>query len=92
VSAATQGTTAVTVSLQPNTDGSFRVIVGGPSFSVGTAATLASTLLGGDATAANLESAHDTWWHNYWGRVRLVKMTSTDGSAEYIENLRAIYL
>jgi hypothetical protein len=94
VKATTKGTTAVTVTFQPNTDGSFRVIVGAPSWSGGNAATVASVLLGDDATtpSATLELAHDAWWHSYWGRVGLVKMTSSDGSAEYAENLRAVYL
>ncbi len=95
VTTSTSGARIVTVAFQPNADGTFRVICGAPPFNGTTAAaTAASTLLGTDATraAAELESAHTAWWHSYWNRVALVKMTASDGSADYIENLRAIYL
>jgi len=95
VTASTSDTRTATVTFQPNTDGSFRVICGAPSFNGGTsAASAASALLGSDATraAADLEGAHTAWWRGYWSRVALVKMTSSDGSADYIENLRSIYL
>jgi len=83
----------ITVSFQPNTDGSFRVICGSPKFNGSTAAaTVASQLLGTDATSANLEKTHTDWWHAFWGRVGLMKITTSDGSGEYFENLRAIFL
>jgi hypothetical protein len=92
IKASASGQTA-TVTFRPNTDGSFRVLCGSPSYNGATAAaSAASTLLGNDATAANLDSTHTVWWHSYWGRVGLAKMTSTDGTADYIENLRTIYL
>ena len=47
---------------------------------------------GRDATSANLEQTNTAWWHDYWGRVGLVKITTSDGSGEYFENLRTIYL
>jgi hypothetical protein len=92
VQASPSGAT-IKVSFQPNADGSFRVICGSPMFNGGGASSVASTLLGSDATAASatLQSGHLAWWHDYWNRVGLVKMTSSDGSAEYIENLRSIY-
>jgi hypothetical protein len=92
--AASTGTRSIRVSFQPNADGSFRIVCGAPKFNGGTASTIASTLLGNHATApaADLERGHLAWWHAYWGRLGMVKMTSTDGSAEYVENLRAVYL
>jgi hypothetical protein len=95
VQVATNDPLSVTVSFQPNEDGSFRVIVGSPRFDgSGDAAALASTLLANAASvaSADLERGHLTWWHDYWSRIALVKMRSSDGSAEYMENLRAIYL
>jgi hypothetical protein len=91
---ANAGTRTIQVAFQPNADGTFRVVCGAPKFTGGTAATVASTLLGTHATApsADLERGHLAWWHEYWGRVGLVKMTSSDGGAEYVENLRALYL
>jgi hypothetical protein len=94
VQAATSGTRTITVSFQPNTDGSFRVLCGAPTFSGATASSVASTLFGNHASAssAELERGHLAFWHDYWNRVGLVKMTASDGSADYVENLRAVYL
>jgi hypothetical protein len=92
VKASATGKTA-TVSFQPNADGSFRVICGSPRYDGSmAAAAVASALLGNDAQAASLDGSHTAWWHGYWSKVGLVKMTSSDGTADYIENLRTIYL
>jgi len=40
----------------------------------------------------SLESAHLAWWHGFWGRVGLVKLSSADGAADYLENLRTLDL
>ncbi len=91
VSASANGST-VTVTFQPNDDGSFRVICGSPEFDGSTdASSAASQILANDATAADLESAHNAWWNDFWGRVGLMKMTG-DADAEYFENLRAMFL
>ena len=67
VTASASGKT-ITVSFKPNSDGSFRVVCGSPSFNGSTAAaTVASQLLGSDATKANLDSTHTAWWHSFWG-------------------------
>jgi hypothetical protein len=84
----------VQVAFQPNADGSFRVVIAAPSWSGGNAMTTATGVLGSDAAIplATLEQAHLAWWHTYWSNVGLVKMTSSDGSADYLEALRTIYL
>jgi hypothetical protein len=84
----------VQVAFQPNADGSFRVVVGAPSWTGGDGAAAAATLLGSDATRplAMVEQAHLAWWHAYWAGVGLVKMTSSDGAADYMEALRTNYL
>jgi hypothetical protein len=84
----------VQVAFQPNADGSFRVVIAAPAWTGGDAASTAAAVLGTDATAAanNLRAGHLTWWHDYWSRVGLVKMVSSDGTADYFENLRTIYL
>ena len=94
VTASVVNSTSVQVSFKPNTDGSFRVIVGAPTWTGGNAATTASSLLGTDATAteSSLLSTQSGWWNNYWANSGLVEMNSTDGSAQYIEALRTIYL
>jgi hypothetical protein len=95
VKASSPSSTSVSVSFQPNSDGSFRVICASPSFNGSSpAATVASGVLGSDATASSssLQTGHLAFWHDYWSRVGLVEMSSTDGSAEYVENLRTLYL
>jgi glycosyl hydrolase family 95 len=84
----------VQVAFQPNADGSFRVVIAAPAWTGGDAMSTAAALLGSDATAlaSDLRAGHLAWWHDYWGRAGLVKMVSSDGSADYFENLRTIYL
>jgi len=78
----------VVVSFRPYADGHFRILVGAPHFDGGQDAYA-------EAQRALVEAAtdaHRTWWHSYWSRAGLMKIESTDGSGEYMENLRAIYL
>ncbi len=84
----------VQVAFQPNTDGSFRIVVTAPSWTGGDAMSTAIAALGSDATAASatLRAGHLAWWHDYWSRVGLVEMTSPDGAADYLEALRTNYL
>jgi len=82
----------IEVSFKPNADGTFRVIVGSPTWAGGDAQTTSAALLGSDATAANLTAAHLQWWHDYWSKVNLIRLQSADGSADYMENLRTIFL
>jgi hypothetical protein len=93
VVASVTGSTGVQVAFNPNTDGSFRVVVGAPTWTGGNAATTASTLLGSDATATStaLSAAHIAWWNSYWAGTGLVKLSSADGSAQYLEKLRTLY-
>lgn len=92
VTASANGSTA-TVTFQPNDDGSFRVICGAPKFNASmNASELATQILGDDPAAADLESGHNGWWHDFWGRVGLMKLSSDDGRGEYYENLRALFL
>src|SRR3954447_18127623 len=82
------------VSFKPNADGSFRVIVASPTGAGGDAQQTAETLIGSDATASatTLRSAHLQWWHDYWSKVGLMKLSSSDGTADYMENLRTLFL
>jgi hypothetical protein len=84
----------VQVAFQPNSDGSFRVVVASPTWTGGDAMSTAASVLGSDATTASamLSAGHLAWWQDYWGRIGMVKMTSNDGNADYFEKLRAIYL
>jgi hypothetical protein len=94
VTASVVNSQTIQVSFKPNTDGSFRVIVGAPTWTGGNAMSTATTLLGGDAalSTSSIRSAHLNWWHAYWASVGLMKLSSTDGAAQYLENIRMAYL
>jgi len=86
----TQGALAVQLSFRPKADGSFRVLVAAPEWKGGNALRRARQLLADAGTIP--KAAHRDWWHAFWQRAGLMKLRSGDGSAEYMENLRAIDL
>jgi len=90
VSVVPDGPLGVKVSFLPNRDGSFRVLVASPEWSGGDATKTARRLLppGLDVSPAQ----HRLWWHDFWSHVGLMKLSSEDHSAEYVENLRLIDL
>jgi hypothetical protein len=94
VSASVVNSEEVAVTFNPNSDGSYRIVVGAPTWTGGNAATTASALLGSDATAteSSLLSAQSSWWNGYWANSNLMQITSTDGSGQYLENIRTLYL
>ena len=94
VQAANPDSLTAQVSFQPNSDGSFRVIAVSPRWTGGDAIATTTSLLGSDLTrsSTDLAASHLTWWHNYWNTVGLIKITSSDGSGEYYENMRTLYL
>lgn len=82
------------VSFHPDSDGSFRVIAVSPGWTGGDAIGTATQLFGSDLTrpADDLAASHVAWWHDYWDSAGLIKITSSDGSGEYFENMRTLYL
>ena len=88
VSATVTDPLTITISFKPFADGHFRIIVASPHFD-GKQDALTSAR---PALSAGLETAHKSWWHAYWSRAAVIKITSKDGSGEYLENLRNIYL
>jgi hypothetical protein len=68
VVASTVDSRTVKVTFNPNSDGSFRVLVGAPNWTGGDPAATASTLFGSSATspAAALQAPHLDWWHGFW--------------------------
>ncbi|HEV2376836.1 MAG TPA: SGNH/GDSL hydrolase family protein [Streptosporangiaceae bacterium] len=94
VTASVVNSTEVQVSFNPNSDGSFRVIVAAPKWTGGDPAATTAALVGGDTTAAtsSLLATQSAWWHKYWAHTGLVELDSSDGTAQYLENLRTIYL
>ncbi|MBO0840632.1 MAG: hypothetical protein J2O49_07425 [Sciscionella sp.] len=97
VSATVVDQRTVRVSFRPNADGSFRVVVAAPHWTGGTASKAQSTAasaIGGDAhqPTGELRAGHVSWWQRFWGGVGLIEANSSDGVAQYMENLRTIYL
>jgi hypothetical protein len=82
------------VAFQPNTDGSFRVVVAAPTWTGGDSIATTNAVLNGAATrpANEVRDAHLQWWHNYWDQAGLIKISSADGTGDYVENLRTIFL
>ena len=80
------------VSFRPRRDGSFRVVVASPQWTGGDAGATARRLLRRRADRRTMTKPHLRWWHRYWGRVGLIKLVSQDGVADYMENIRTIYL
>src|SRR6202522_1521771 len=94
VTASVVNSTEVQVSFTPNSNGSFRVIVAAPEWTGGNATSTPSRLIGSDRTpeTSSLLATQSTWWNSYWANTGLIQATSSDGSAQYMENLRTIYL
>jgi alpha-L-fucosidase 2 len=88
VSATVSGARSVTINFIPAADGHFQVAVACPHYN-GEASQLA-------AAKSELNNTdpkeHAAWWHAFWRRAGLIKLTSADGSGEYMENLRNLYL
>ena len=84
----------VGVSFDANSNGAFSVVVAAPQWTGGNAISTASSLIGSDATtaASTLLAAQSSWWNGYWANSGLIEATSSDGSAQYMENLRTLYL
>ncbi|MEU0836823.1 hypothetical protein [Streptomyces sp. NPDC005969] len=82
------------VAFNPNSDGSFRVVVAAPTWTGGDALDTAAATINGAANKSStaLTTAHLKWWHSYWDQAGLIKISSADGSGDYIENLRTLYL
>jgi hypothetical protein len=94
VVAATPNPTTAQVTFQPNTDGSYRVIAAAPTWTGGEALTTANAVINGDTNKSSdtVRAAHLSWWHSYWAAAGLIKISSADGTGDYVENLRTLYL
>lgn len=94
VTASVSGSSQVQVRFTPDAHGSYRIVVAVPHWTGGDAQATATTLLHRDTHAGEhaLLAAQANWWHGYWAHAGLIEATSADGSADYLENLRTIYL
>lgn len=94
VTASVSGPSQVQVRFTPDANGSYRIVVAAPHWTGGDAQATATALLDRDTHAKEhaLLTAQANWWHGYWAHAGLIEATSADGSADYLENLRTIYL
>jgi hypothetical protein len=94
VSASVVNSTEVQVSFNANSDGSYAVVVAAPKWTGGNAISTASSLIGADPStaASTLLAAQSSWWNGYWANSGLIEANSSDGTAQYMENLRTLYL
>jgi Glycosyl hydrolase family 95 catalytic domain len=88
VTAAVTGPRAVTVSLRADHNGHFRILITAPHYN----GTENATALATRALANTAAATHRLWWHNFWQHTALIRVRSADGSGQYMENLRDIYL
>jgi hypothetical protein len=88
VSVAVTNPLTITVSFKPYTDGHFRIFVAAPHYD-GRQDPLHAVQ---SALASASAPGHRLWWHKYWNRAAMIKVSSSDGAGEYMENLRDIYL
>jgi len=90
VSARVTTSRTVALTVTPEADGHFRILVASPSYKGdGQEATLS---LISAALSRRDPQSHVIWWNAFWHRANLIKISSQDGSGEYMENLRNIYL
>ncbi len=80
----------IEVTFKPHSDGSYRILVASPYWQGGNAQQTGMDLLG-QAKKKSAE-AHRDWWHAQWAKTDMMRMSSSDHAAEYMENLRMIDL
>ena len=88
VVAAVSDPLTITISFKPDRDGHFRVLVASPHFD----GTGNPTALAQAALSVPPQATHRSWWHAFWNRAAVIKISSKDRVGEYMENLRNIYL
>ncbi|RAY11546.1 hypothetical protein DPM19_30050 [Actinomadura craniellae] len=78
----------VRLSFKPRPDGGFRIVTGVPAHTGGDLGKATAKALAG-STGTGIDRAHRTWWHRFWSDAAPLRITSPDGSGEYMETLRA---
>lgn len=88
VSATIADPLTVMVKVTPDADGHFRILIASPHYE----GNGVPNALAAKAFADDSALSHERWWHSFWHHADIVKVSSVDGSGEYMENLRNIYL
>lgn len=79
------------IAFKPAANGSFRLVVGNPSWNGKDLAGASARAVAGTGDA-DLLSGHQKWWHKFWQHAGVMKLGSANGEAEYLENLRQLQL
>ena len=88
VSLAIKNNRTITLSVMPQSNGSFRVLAPAPHY----AGEKPPERAAAQALLQRAPESHRLWWNSFWRRAGLIKVSSADGSGEYMENLRDISL
>jgi alpha-L-fucosidase 2 len=93
VTASTDSKQSVTVTATPDAKGNLRILIAVPEYQQA-AASISKAFASADRSARIImwKDTHLTAWHNFWHHANLIKVTSQDGAADYMENLRTLYL
>lgn len=80
--------TTVQVQFRPDPRGAYRILVDSPQWTGGNAQQTARSAFTHTPSAA----ASSAWWHRYWNQVGPINMSSSDGVAQYLANVRTVAL
>jgi hypothetical protein len=82
--------TTVQVQFHPNRNGAYQILVDSPQWTGGNPQHVAAADFARGATS--LAAGNTAWWHAYWNQVGPISMSSADGSAQYLANVRTVAL
>ncbi|HJP77314.1 MAG TPA: hypothetical protein VJ914_23800 [Pseudonocardiaceae bacterium] len=80
--------TTVGVQFRPNPNGAYQILVDSPQWTGGNPQQTARSAFNRTPPAA----ANSAWWHRYWNQVGPINMSSSDGVAQYLANVRTVAL
>ncbi len=82
--------TTIGLQFRPNPNGSYQILVDCPQWIGGNARRSAQSAF--TTPARTLAQAQQHWWHSYWNQVGQLNMSSSDGAAQYLANVRTVAL
>jgi len=88
ISVAVKDPLTIAVTVTPYPDGHFRILAAAPHYD----GKQDIAAIARKALEDRAATEHADWWHTFWHRAGTIRITSPDGTGEYMENLRNIYL
>ena len=82
--------TTVQVQFHPDRTGSYQILIDSPQWTGGNAQHAAQSAFADPARL--LAAVNTSWWHSYWNQVGPISMSSSDGVAQYLANVRTVAL